>query len=59
MTCAGCRRTGWGPGRLVGVRYDHAPAVLVLRPRRGDTLVVDLYRCGSTEPLRSTTLPVR
>lgn len=54
-----CERADWGRGRAVGVRYDHAPAVLVLRPPRGETQVADLYRCGSTDLLRSSTLPRR
>jgi hypothetical protein len=54
-----CERADWGRGRTVGVLYDHAPAVLVLRPPRGETQVVDLYRCGSTDLLRSSTLPRR
>ena len=54
-----CERADWGRGRLVGVRYEHGPAVLVVRPPHGATRVVDLFRCGSTDPLRSTTLPLR
>jgi len=54
-----CPRAPWGRGRPVVVRYDHALAVLVLRPARGETQVVDLFRCGSTELLRSSTLPLR
>ena len=46
-----------GRGRVVPVRYDGAPGVLVFRPVRGDSQVVDLYLCGGAEPTRSITLP--
>lgn len=52
-----CERADWGRGEIIGVRYDHAIAVLVLRPPHGDTQVADLFRCGSTDLLRSSTLP--
>lgn len=48
-----------GPGKLLPVRYDGSRAVLVYRPARGDSVVVDLYLCGSDEPSRSITLPTR
>jgi hypothetical protein len=41
---------------VVATTYDAAPAALVLRPPAGDVQVVDLYLCGSLEPLRSITL---
>ncbi len=47
------------PGRTVAVRYDGQRGVLVYRPAKGDTQVVDLYLCGSDEPTRSITLPER
>jgi len=46
-----------GRGRVVAVRYDGEPGLLVYRPVRGDTQIVDLYLCGRTEPTRSITLP--
>lgn len=49
----------WGRGHVVPVRYGQRHAVLVLRPVRGDTQVVDLFRCGGSEVLRSITLPAR
>jgi hypothetical protein len=62
-----CSTSGWGRGRVVPVRYDGQPAVLVFRKARGDTQVVDLFRCGRGEdaagagrrvdPFRSITLP--
>lgn len=54
---AGCAVPGRGD--LVAVRYDGGPAVLVYRPARGDSQVVDLYLCGTTDPIRSITLPTR
>src|SRR6478735_3216643 len=42
-----------GLGRLVAVRYDGERGVLVYRPAKGDTQVVDLYLCGADEPTRS------
>jgi hypothetical protein len=41
----------------VPVRYGRRDAVLVFRRVTGRTQVVDLFRCGSSEPLRSVTLP--
>jgi hypothetical protein len=52
-----CPTTGWGHGRAVPVRYGGQPGVLVFRPVRGDTQVVDLFLCGSDRPERSITLP--
>ncbi|NYD39998.1 hypothetical protein [Nocardioides panaciterrulae] len=54
-----CQPADWGRGRVVPVRYDGLPAVLVLRPATGDSQVVDLFRCGTTDLLRTTTLPAR
>lgn len=54
-----CRLMAWGRGTQVLVRYDGSPAVVVLRPPTGDTQVADLFRCGSEDLLRSTTLPAR
>lgn len=55
----GCVDGGWGRGRTVRVRYDGSPAVLVYRPPRGETQVVDLYVCGLDEVVRTITLPAR
>lgn len=52
-----CRDQGWGAGRAVLIRYDGSPAVLVYRPVRGDTQVVDLFLCGRRDATRSITLP--
>lgn len=52
-----CETGDWGPGLPVAVRYEQAPAVLVLRPATRDTQVADLVECGSAEVLRSVTLP--
>jgi hypothetical protein len=54
---ATCPTTGWGHGRAVPVRYGGRPGVLVFRPVRGDTQVVDLFLCGSDHTERSITLP--
>lgn len=54
-----CPTTGWGGGRFVIVRYDGDLGALVFRRVRGDTQVVDLFLCGSDQPTRSVTLPVR
>lgn len=48
-----------GPGRIVAAQYDGGDAVLVFRPVRGDSQVVDLYLCTGTDPVRSITLPAR
>ena len=36
--------------------YQSAPAALVYRRPEGSTQVVDLYVCGSRQPVRTTTL---
>ena len=41
----------------VPAEYRHAPAALVYRRAVGTSQVVDLYVCGSSRPIRSTTLP--
>lgn len=56
---ASCSTDGWGTGRLVAVRYDGDLGALVFRRAHGETQVVDLYLCGSDEPIRSITLPAR
>lgn len=52
-----CSPEAWGSGTFVPVTYGGEPAVLVLRRVTGDTQVVDLFECGSSDPLRSITLP--
>lgn len=52
-----CSADSWGSGRFVPVRYGKTTAVLVFRRPVGDTQVVDLFLCGSEEPVRSVTLP--
>lgn len=58
----GCRADAdagrWGAGRVVAVTYDDAPGVLVFRPTRGQTQVVDLFLCDQHEMERSITLPL-
>lgn len=56
---ARCLGRDAGAGAAVPVRYDGTPAVLVYRPPRGETQVVDLYLCGHPEVVRSITLPAR
>ena len=48
-----------GRGRAVEVLYDGSPGLLLYRPPRGDSQVVELYLCGGDEPTRSITLPAR
>jgi hypothetical protein len=43
--------------RLLKAVFRHAPAVLVYHRPAGSTQVVDLFVCGTTQPLRSVTLP--
>jgi hypothetical protein len=43
--------------RAVRAEYRNAPAALVYRRPQGSSQVVDLYVCGSTGPIRTTTLP--
>lgn len=52
-----CSPADWGAGTFVPVTYGGERAVLVLRRVTGDTQVVDLFACGSSDPLRSITLP--
>jgi hypothetical protein len=54
---AGCSTGQWGAGQYVPVSYGRAPAYLVLRRATGDSQVADLFLCGSTDPVRSITLP--
>lgn len=53
-----CEPADWGPGTLLPVTYQGAPAVLALRPPTGESQVADLLRCGSGDVVRSVTLPV-
>lgn len=52
-----CAPADVGPGRPVAVRYEEAPAVLVLRPATRATQVADLVECRSGDVIRSVTLP--
>lgn len=54
-----CPPADWGEGTFVPVTYDGDPGVLVFRAAIGDTQVVDLFRCGSPDAIRSITLPAR
>jgi hypothetical protein len=57
MSTFACSPAAWGAGTFVPVMYGGEPGVLVLRRVTGDTQVVDLFECGSADPLRSITLP--
>ena len=52
-----CAAADWGTGTFVPVRYAGHRGVLAFRAVNGDTQVVDLYGCGSSQVLRSITLP--
>lgn len=52
-----CPDAPWGPGQLVAVLFQQAPAVAAFRPATEQTQVVDLLQCGTAEVLRSATLP--
>lgn len=54
-----CTPGDWGSGTFVPVRYDGHRGVLVFRRAHGDTQVADLFSCGSSDVLRSITLPAR
>jgi hypothetical protein len=43
--------------RVVPATYQNAPAALVYRRPEGSSQVVDLFVCGSSRPVRTTTLP--
>ncbi|PWN02547.1 hypothetical protein DJ010_12525 [Nocardioides silvaticus] len=53
-----CKVAAWGKGVLVGVQYDGDPALVVFREPMGDAQVVEVLQCGTSDVLRSTTLPV-
>jgi hypothetical protein len=42
---------------VVRAMYERAPAALVYHAPAGSTQVVDLYVCGTSQPVRSVTLP--
>jgi hypothetical protein len=52
-----CAAVPTGDGTVLGATYRQAPAALVYRRPSGNSQVVDLYVCGSANPVRSTTLP--
>lgn len=54
-----CTPGDWGSGTFVPVRYDGHRGVLVFRRANGDSQVADLFSCGSSDVLRSITLPAR
>jgi hypothetical protein len=56
---AECTPGDWGSGTFVPVRYAGHRGVLVFRRANGDTQVADLFSCGSSDVLRSITLPAR
>ena len=58
-TAAECTPGDWGSGTFVPVRYDGHRGVLVFRRPHGDSQVADLFSCGSSDVLRSITLPAR
>ncbi len=43
--------------RALPAEYQHAPAALLFRRPEGDTQVVDLFVCGSSQPIKTATLP--
>jgi len=50
-----------GTGRraeLLAASYQGAPAALLYRHAQDSAQIVDLFVCGSTTPIRTTTLPV-
>lgn len=53
---AGCRLPA-DAGQVVRATYQRAPAALLYHPPSGGSQVVDLYVCGSRQPVRSATLP--
>jgi len=43
---------------LLAALYQGAPAALLYRHAQDSAQIVDLFVCGSTTPIRTTTLPV-
>jgi hypothetical protein len=43
---------------VVRATYEKAPAALVYHPPAGSTQIVDLFVCGSSQPVRTITLPM-
>ena len=52
-----CEAAAWGPGILVGVRYDGDPAFVAFREPIGDVQVVDVLQCGTGDLLRRPRFP--
>jgi hypothetical protein len=52
-----CRTQEMSGGKVLAAEYRNAPAALLFRRPQGGTQVVDLYVCGSSTPIRTTTLP--
>jgi hypothetical protein len=42
---------------VVPAEYQNAPAALLYRRPEGGSQIVNLYVCGSSRPIRTTTLP--
>jgi len=53
-----CGPADYGVGKLMAVHYNGMPAVLAYRPPKGDTQVVELLQCGSSDLMRSITVPL-
>ncbi|WP_418061506.1 hypothetical protein [Pimelobacter simplex] len=51
-----CAEASYGPGQLVGVRYDGKPAVVAFRAPVGSTQEAEVLACGTGDVLRSMTL---
>ena len=52
-----CARDLPRQARVVPTEYKRAPAALVFRRPQGSSQVVDLFVCGVSRPVRTTTLP--
>lgn len=52
-----CAAVPTGAGQVLIATYQGARAALVYRPPSGNTQVVDLYLCRSSDVVRSATLP--
>lgn len=52
-----CEPAEFGPGYLVGVRYDGRPAVVAFREPMGSNQAAEVLACGTGDVLHSTILP--
>jgi hypothetical protein len=57
LETARCPSVPSGAARVLEATYERAPAALVYRRPSDSSQVVDLYVCGTSQPIRSTTLP--